>query len=272
MSEQWYRVALVDGDRTRVAIAPGEQLGDAIRLALARAGRKDAWPFAVEPAEARDVPLGESVGKGVVVERGEAPAGVTPFRWPSGVLPTLAGARALGRVSVGHARSRHGETEVVEAVVAGDQLVETFHQLVELLPSADNIEVRVMDHYDQGSETEVWLTPRLADVRKVTRFLDDHDVELLGNGHVEVSVYLRKERSTLRLTEHKTIVWLTEDPALADRFAGWLVERDLPAVEPLALVASVDHYHWRPPSTRSRKKLTQYLHRMRLRCVDTLSS
>lgn len=272
MSEQWYRVALVDGDRTRVAIAPGEQLGEAIHLALARAGRKEAWPFAVEPAAARDVPLGESVGKGVVVERGDAPAGITPFRWPSGVLPTIEGARALGHVVAGHTRTRHGDTEVVEAVVDGAELVETFHQLVELLPAADNIEVRVLGHYDQAGTTEVWLTPRLADVRKVTRFLDDHDVELLGNGHVEISVYLRKERSTLRLTEHKTIAWLTDDPGLADTFAQWLVERDLPAVATLPLVSSVDHYHWRPASTRSRKKLVQYLHRMRLRCVDTYPS
>jgi len=270
MSQSWYRIALADGAGTRLVVAPGEHLGVAIELARARAGRGDeAWPIAAEPAAPGEVPLGESVGKGVVVERGDAPAGLELFRWPAGILPGLAGSRALGRPVEGHLRGLHGSVHALEAVVSGDRLVEVFMQLVEELPAADNIEVKVTGHHDGAGTTEVWLTPRLADVRKAIRFLDEHDVELLGNGHVEVAVYLRNQRSTLRVTEHKTIVWLTEEPELADTFAGWLVARDLPAVDPLPLVASVDHYHWRPTATRSRKKLLQHLHRLRLRRVDS---
>jgi hypothetical protein len=127
----------------------------------------------------------------------------------------------------------------------------------------------VTGHHDGAGTTEVWLTPRLGEVNKAIRFLDDHDVELLGNGHVEVAVYLRKQRSTLRVTEHKTIVWLTEEPELVETFTGWLAARDLPPVDPLPLVSSVDHYHWRQVGTRSRKKLLQHLHRLRLRRVDS---
>jgi len=275
MSEQWYRIALADGDGTRLAVAPGEELGQAIELARARAGRGEAssiWPIAAEPAAPGEVPLGESVGKGVVVERLVAHDDVTVvpvFRWPTGVLPTLEGARALGRPTEGHERSQHGATEAVEAVIAGDRLIETFLDIVELLPAADNVEVKVTGHHDATGTTEVWLTPRLADVRKAIRFLDDHDVELLGNGHVEVAVYLRKQRSTLRLTEHKTILWLTEESGLADTFVEWLVEREVPATATLARLSAVAHYHWRPTATRNRKKLLQHLHRMRLRRVDS---
>lgn len=266
----WYRIALADVEGIRLVVAPGEHLGEAIEIAQARARRgHDTWPVAAEVAEAGEVPLGDSVGKGVMVERGAAPPGLPRFRWPSGVLPTLDGALHLQDVRDGHRRTRNGDVLATEAVVSGDRLVEVFMQVVELLPTADNVEVRVAGHHDAGGTTEVWLSPRMADVRKAIRFLDDHDVELLGNGHVEVAIYLRQQNSTLRLTEHKTLVWLTENPELADAFAGWMTERGVPARDPLALLSTVDHSHWRPTATRSRKKLLAHLERMRLRRVDS---
>jgi hypothetical protein len=204
----------------------------------------------------------------VVVER-DPPAGLPTFKWPTGVVPSLEGARALGPIVEGHQRSVHEAVHGVEALVAGDRIVEVFMELVELLPAADNVEVRVTGQHDGEGKAEVWLTPRLADVRRVIRFLDDHDVELLGNGHVEVAVYLRKQKSTLRMTEHKTILWLTEEPALADTFAGWLTARKVPVRDTIALVQNVEHHHWRPTKTRSRKKLVQHLLRARLRRVDS---
>jgi hypothetical protein len=268
MSEHWYRIALADRAGTRLVVAPGETLGEAIEAATARARRGDAaWPIAVEPAKPGEVPLGESVGKGVVVER-DPPAGLPSFHWPRGVVPSLEGARALGAPVEAHERSKHGETFAVEARVSGERLVEMYMQLVELLPAADNVEVRVTGQHDRVGRAEVWLTPRL-DVRRAIRFLDDNDVELLGNGFVEVAVYLRKQKSTLRMTEHKTILWLSEEEAHADQFARWMIERGVPARDEIVELSSVDHYHWRPSKTKSRKKLIQHLHRARLRCVDT---
>lgn len=267
MSEAWYRIALDDGDRVQLVVAPGEHLGAAIALAYARAARgRPAWAIAAEAAPAGDVPLGESVGKGVVVER-TPPADLPRWRWPDGVLPTIEGARRLGAPRAGFARRRHDAAHVVEAMVPGDRLIETFMQRVEQLPAADNVEIKVAGHHDGAGQTEVWLTPRI-DVKKAIRFLDDHDVELLGSGHVEVSIYLRAQRATLRLTEHKTIVWVCEDDATADEMSGWLAARDLAPVPAIAEIASVAHYHWRGAKTLPRKKLLERLHRLRLRRVD----
>jgi hypothetical protein len=91
-------------------------------------------------------------------------------------VPSLGGARELGVPLAGHRRSRHGEVETCEVVVGGERVIEVFMQVVELLPAADNIEVRVTGHFDGDGRTEVWLTPRLGDVRRAIRFLDDHDV------------------------------------------------------------------------------------------------
>jgi len=271
MSEAWYRIALagVQASGPIVVVAPGEHLGAAIDVAVRRVG-KAAWPAAAAPAAGPDVPLGESVGKGVVVERGPAPStALASFRWPTGLLPSLDHAAAATAAAVEGWVRRPVETiAVIEAQVTGDRTVETFLELVERLPAADNIEVKVFGHYDDAGATEVWLSPRL-DVRRAIRFLDDHDVDLLANGHVEVSLYLRAEHSTLRLSEHKTLVWMSENEATLDRFAGWLSALDVPARPALATLADVDHFHYRPARTRPRARLVERLRRMRLRRVDT---
>ena len=70
MSETWYRIAFADEREVRLAVAPGGHLGEAIAVASARLGRdRTVWPVAATVATPGEVPLGESVGKGVVVER-----------------------------------------------------------------------------------------------------------------------------------------------------------------------------------------------------------
>ncbi|MCB9560014.1 MAG: hypothetical protein H6709_07560 [Kofleriaceae bacterium] len=269
MKEAWYRIILAGGDQPALVVAPGAHLGAALDVALARAARgQERWPVAAELATAGDVPLGESVGRGVVVAR-DAPAEVPAWRWPSGIVPTPDGARRLGAPRDGYVVHRHDAGAALEAVVAGDRVVEVFMQLVEELPSADNIEVRVAGHHGDAGISEVWLTPRLGDVRKVIRFLDDHDVELLGNGHVEVAVYVRAERATLRLTEHKRIVWVAADDEVLARGEAWLAARGVPPLDAIADLTTVDHHHYRPGKSLPRKKLLERLHRMRLRRVDS---
>src|SRR5262249_20210033 len=125
------------------------------------------------------------------------------------------------------------------------------------------------DHFEDTGRTDVWLTSRV-NARKVLRFLDDHDVELIGNGHVELSVYLRAQRATLRLTEHKTVVWLAEGRALEAEGTGWLRELAVPRIAPLVTISAAPHFHYRPQKTRDRKKLAEELYRQRLRRVDSV--
>jgi hypothetical protein len=189
------------------------------------------------------------------------------LRWPSGVVPSLAvPGRQLAAIRPGWIRHPADGLVVVEAQLAGEHAIEGFLELVERLPVADNLELKIMDHHDGGGPTEVWLSPRLT-VKKAIRFLDDHDVELLANGHVELSIYLRAEKSTLRLTDAKTIVWLSETPATADRFIGWLGELGVPPATELVTLDDVAHFHYRSPRTSTRARLTRKLESMRLRKV-----
>jgi hypothetical protein len=268
VTRSWYRVALATpGEVRRLVLASGEHMGQAI--AEAQREVAGSWPIAVDAATGDEIPLGESVGKGHVVRLGEAPEALATFRWPVGVLPALAG--GVVDVQRGWTERADAELFVVEVQTDNDHLTDLFLGIIERLPAADNLEVRVLDHFEHADTTDVWLTSRV-NAKKILRFLDDHDEELLGNGYLELSVYLRSHKATLRLTEHKTVAWLADDRALAADVAKWLRELDVPYVETLPIVSTGAHHHYRPAKSRDRKKLGEELYRQRLRKVDIVKT
>ncbi len=267
----WYRVALAHpgapAGHARLVAAAGTHVGEAIHSACRQL--PDSWPVAVDTALDADIPLGESVGKGHVVQLGDA-AVATSYRWPTGVVPRLGHDAALAAARTGFCTVPRPDLFVIEAQCTADKLVDVFLGLVERMPSADNLEVRVLDHFEPADTTDVWLTSRL-NTRKVIALLDDHD-ELIEHGHVELSVYARAQHATLRLTEHKTVVWLSNDRALETDVVRWLGELGVPRVDALVTVRDAAHFHYRPATSRTRDKLVTELYRQRLRKVDVLRS
>ncbi len=250
----WYRVALGNG---QIVAASGEHLGQAIAAA-----EHHAKSFAVAVAQADATPLGESVGKEAVVATDERiPA--TTFVPPPGALPTLGHEVALRR---GWIERPSDSLFVIEAQTDAAHLVDLYLGLVERVPSADNLEIRLLPHFEDTGTTDVWLTSRV-NAQKILRFLDDRDEELFGNGHLEISVYVRSAKATLRLTEHKTVAWIADDRALAGDVTRWLKELAVPHVDTLPTVAGVPHFHFRGAKSRDRKKLAEELFRYRLRRV-----
>jgi len=268
MTRTWYRVAISrpGAGAPIVVAAAGEHMG--VAVAAAERHAPGSFAIAVEVADDSEIPLGESIGKSALVELGAAPE-VPVFRWPVGVLPVLSRAAAASGARPGWIIRPDPALLVIEAQAAADQLTDLFLGLIERLPSADNLEVRMLDHFDGAGRADVWLTSRI-DARRILRFLDDHDDELLGNGHLEISVYVRAHRATLRLTEHKTVVWLAADRALEADVRRWLGELAVPAVDALVTVLDAPHFHYRPARSRDRRKLGDELYRERLRRVDTL--
>jgi len=267
MTRTWYRVALARPGAPQLVAASGEHMGQAIAEAQERIA--GSWPVAVEHAAAEQIPLGESVGKGHVIKLGPAPE-VPVFRWPVGVLPALRGAAAFAGADRGWLVRPDPNLLVIEAQTDAEHLTDLFLGLTERLPAADNLEVRVQDHFEDATTSDVWLTSRV-NAKKILRFLDDHDVELLGNGHLELSIYVRAHKATLRLTEHKTVVWLAEERALEVEVTRWLRELDVPRVDKLVTVRDGSHFHYRPLKTKDRKKLGEELYRQRLRKVATVT-
>lgn len=306
MSRAWYQLALAPsegaggrGDIILVA-APGDHLGEAV----AAAEKAHAKRVVVGARLCSAPPLGESVGRSrnVVEQKAEVPLSPSAFRWPAGLLPELsaleegppggAGAseeapsgreRAAPRGSprtgyvvfqeAGRGAAPQGQggpgLHVIEAQVGGAALAETFLGWVERLPAADNLEVRLLHHFEDAGTTEVWLTPRVV-VKQVLRFLDAQDRELIDNGFVELAIYLRKEQSTLRLTEHKTLEWTSYDLASIARSEKALAELGIPKLEALVRAAELPHFHLRPAGTKDRAGLSKLLGKLRMRVVDRL--
>ena len=268
VTKTWYRIAAARPDHPAVLIAAqGEHPGVAIAAAEAHVG-SGARALAVEVAPQDEVPLGESVGKHHVVELGASDE-IAGFAWPPGVIPQLGHTRPLAEARVGFAHHADPQRLIVEAQCEGAELVDVFLGMIERLPTADNLEVRVLDHFEDRGQTDVWLTSRV-NARKILAFLDEHDHELIANGHVQLSIYVRKHKATLRLTEHKTVVWIADDRELEGEVARWFGELKVPRVDKLARLTSVPHFHVRGANTRDRKKLGEQLFRQRLRRVDTL--
>jgi len=267
VTRTWYRIALAPSTGASVLVAAqGEHLGAAIAAAEAHVPGSHA--IAIEVAAGDDVPLGESVGKHHIVELGAA-TDTPSLRWPIGVLPALGHTGPLASARRGWIEHPDPTKLVIEAQTDADQIVDLFLGLIEKLPAADNLEVRVLDHFEDAGKTEVWLTSRV-NAKKIIAFLDELDDELIHNGHVELSIYVRAHKGTLRLTEHKTVVWIAEERALATEIASWLKELEVPRAESLTRVVSVPHFHYRLAKSRDRKKLGEALFRQRLRRVDTL--
>jgi hypothetical protein len=239
-------------------------MGQAVEIA---AKELAGWPIAVDPGTAEEIPLGESVGKNHVVRLGDAPATLSTFKWPAGALPATAGF-TTGVVKGWTERLGQG-LSVIEAQTEHDQLVDLYLGLIERLPAADNLEIRLLDHFEATGVIDVWLTSRI-NAKKILRFLDDHDDELFGNGHVELSVYVRSHKATLRLTQHKTVVWLSEGRELFPDLERWLKELGLDRVASLPSVSDGAHHHYRGSASRDRKRLADELFRQRLRKVDSI--
>ncbi|HEX2689697.1 MAG TPA: hypothetical protein VHN14_23930, partial [Kofleriaceae bacterium] len=189
MTRTWYRVALghARGAPPTVVAAAGAHMG--VAVAAAERHVPGAFAIAAELAPDSDIPLGESLGKSSIVEVGTA-AEVPVFHWPVGVLPQLSHAAIAGGVRRGWIVRPHPGLLVIEAQAEATHLTDLFMGMIERLPRADNLEVRMQDHFEDAGRADVWLTARL-DARRILRLLDDHDVELFGNGHLELSIYVR---------------------------------------------------------------------------------
>ena len=263
----WYRIALASsGAAPRLVAAAGEHMGQAIAAAEQQVA--GCFAIGVEQAVGGEIPLGESVGKGHVVLLGDGPE-LPRFEWPRGVVPALTG--SVPGAAAGWVIRPDDHLLVMEAQTTADSLVDLFLGVIERLPTADNLEVRVLDHFEDSEATDVWLTSRV-NAKKVLRFLDDFDTDLIDNGHVELSVYVRSHKATLRLTEHKTVVWLAEDRALEGEVARWFHELKVPHAPALVTVRDMPHFHYRPAKSRDRKKLGEELYRQRLRKVDVVKA
>jgi hypothetical protein len=262
MLERWYQcvVANPKDTATRVVMVRGTHLGQCI----ARAEQKNGRVIAVEPS---DAPMGEAVGK-VTVERGAGPAlmhGADQHGWCRGIV-----ARGLSMPLLpitGYVVHRHTSSVAVEAMTTASSVHDLWLTMIEQMPVIDNIEVKLLSHFGNAAHTDVWLTPRI-NGKKAVRFLDDHEADISNNGHVEAAAYARHSKSTLRLTEHKTVLWVSDTHSTVAQVESWLATAKIPQVDALPDLSSVPHLHYRIDGSSHRERMEKRVASMKLRRVD----
>lgn len=279
MLERWYDCVIADAGKltTRWVSTRGSHMGEAI----ARAEQKNGRVVAVGLGAA---PIGESVGK-AFVERGPGPAlpaDAASARWPRGVIPEWQKDVDLRVPQLGYvvrnggetataspAGSNNGPAVVVEVACAADSVHDLWLSLVEQMPYVDNVEVRLQPQFQDVAHTDIWLTPRI-NGKKAIRFLDDHQADLSNNGLVEIAAYLRSSNSTMRLTEHKTIVWVSHTESTLADMQRWLTIAKVPKLATLPEIAATPHWHYRVDKSSTRERMEKRLVAMRLKRVDRI--
>ncbi len=131
----WHRVALaLPTGASQLVLASGEHVGQA--LAEAQHAYANSRAIAVDPATTDEIPLGESVGKGHIVQLGDAPS-LGTFDWPLGILPAITG-NSAARVEPGWVEHADEALHVIEAQVDREHVVDLFLGLLERVPAAYN--------------------------------------------------------------------------------------------------------------------------------------
>ena len=279
MLERWYDCVIADAGKltTRWVSTRGSHMGEAI----ARAEQKNGRVVAVGLGAA---PIGESVGKSFV-ERGPGPAlpvDAATARWPRGVIPEWQKDVALRTPQLGYvvrvggeiatvtsASSTNGPAVVIEVACAADSVHDLWLSLVEQMPNVDNVEVRLQPQFQDVAHTDIWLTPRI-NGKKAIRFLDDHQADLSDNGLVEIAAYLRSSNSTMRLTEHKSIVWVSHTASTLADMQRWLTIAKVPKLAAPLEIAAMPHWHYRVDKSSTRERMEKRLVAMRLKRVDRI--
>ncbi len=268
MLERWYDCVIAEPGKltTRLVSTRGSHMGEAIARAEQKTGHVMAVGFGAAP-------IGESVGK-ALVDRGAGPtlpADAATLRWPRGFIPAWQPDTALRVPQLGYVLRSSGPTVVVEVTCASDSVHDLWLSLIEQMPGVDNVEIRLLPQFENSAYTDVWLTPRI-NGKKAIRFLDDHQADLSNNGLVEIAAYLRGSNSTMRLTEHKTIVWVSQTESTLADMQRWLTVAKVPKLGDLSDISVAPHWHYRVDKSSTRERMEKRLLAMRLKRVDRIAA
>lgn len=180
-----------------------------------------------------------------------------PFQFPSGIIPCDDGDQSdPDEIVEAYVVDTQEFPIDVEVVVDRRRLLDTFFSLLRWLPSASAIEVRIRGHWDNTHKTGIWLSPDWDSHEVILKYIDDRQPDLLMSGYVDIAIYCRPERATLRLTHHKTIVFLADNRTGVGRCVSKIQDLGFSPIESALMIGrGFCHYHYRLPNSHDRASL-----------------
>jgi len=259
--------------------ATADHLGHAIELAVNAAhARQLVNPVACEAAIVDEAPSDTVQLESNLYCSDEShlypvEPGDDPFQYPVGIIPSDNGDDAdPDEIHEAYAVDIDEKPFDVEVVVDRRRLESLFFSLVEKLPSASALEVRICGHWDNTQRTGIWLSPDWNSKRTVIDYLTTRKTDLFYSGFVEIAVYCRPQKCTLRIDDHKMIAFYSDSKKYLSEFVSNIERLGIQRHAPFLTIArGFHHYHYRPTNSLDRIELVEALESDGFRLVDSLA-
>lgn len=192
------------------------------------------------------------------------------FIFPCGIVPAnIEGAFELKDIREGYFEEHSENLFSITVIIDGRNFYERIKNIFEILPSKDGLEINIKSHWNNRNKTEVWLAgPNYKDAR-ILDFIIDNRTHLLDNGGIELAIYSRKEKTTLRITDHKLIRYYADDEKYINLFNSGVQRLGLSNLEKKRIISDdYHHYHYTPKDCFSPEKLKSMLESLGFKRVD----
>jgi hypothetical protein len=139
------------------------------------------------------------------------------FMFPIGVVPINIEGNKYDRDEIrpGYILIPGHDVNGVKIVLDQRQFFDAFKTLFTAIPARDTLEIRIGGHWNAGT-TEVWIAPPDIHDETLYKFLLSNTDRPLNNGHIEIGIYCREAKTTLRVTDHKTVAYFSDDKKYLD--------------------------------------------------------
>ena len=192
------------------------------------------------------------------------------FEFPAGIVPSNAdGPCRLEEIRECYFSEQSESMFSVTVVVDGRRLIESLTNIFDILPSKDGLEINIKEHWNDRNVTEIWIAgPEFTD-GNILDFLLENDTNLICNGGVEVAIYSRKEKTTLRFTDHKIFRYYAEDIDFIGQFVKGVARLGYSEMKECRnILRRYHHYHYAPKGARTPAELKILLSSSHFKKVD----
>ncbi len=147
----------------------------------------------------------------------------------------------------------------LELVLNKENLTPVFFELIDLLPAISLFYIYIHEHWDDN-ETELWGNEWLNTPQSIKDFLQQHRVDTLENGFLEIVVYSTEADTDLRIDDHKKIQFATRNEDTFRDIIGCLLDLGYEQTRDFYdLEFGYYHFHYRLANSLNRTQFKQML-------------
>ncbi len=195
------------------------------------------------------------------------------FVFPVGIVPAnIKGPFELEEIKEGYFKENTEDQFSINVVIDGRNFHEKVIKIFNTLPSKDGFEIDIKNHWNNKDISEIWLADPTFKNDKILSYIFNNQDGLINNGGIEIAIYCRKEKATLRITDHKIVNFYAGDMTLIDTFEENLQKLGLSKLKKKRMLSrKYHHYHYCPLESLSADSFKQQLESDNFKKVDEVN-